>query len=569
VRPGRPVDEPQVEPIRIVPQAPVAGSTKEQIAVGFIRAGAGFQEKTDGPNVAQDYLVPESAVQWRPTSSVTVIGADLTATELATGGVTIRSTAIATVSSEGRYVEHAPGSAVTATLGMSKVGGQWRASLPEDFGLWLTATDFERLFQPVRIVYGAKERSSLVADVRWFPKGSGLATSIARAEIAPVPDYLKGAVETGFPAGASLAVDAVTVQQGVATVQVTDSALSASESERRLMYAQLVASLLQAQRVSAVTVTVARTPLELADHDVPVASIETLGFSPPQNRPITVAYVRTGATLERVDALALGDTGPTREPTASPTEPQIALPEVPAGWIALAMAPDGSEIAAVGGDRREMRRWRGQQPISVTLDATGLTRPSYDDRGYLWVGGYTRRGAGVWVVDRAVDGSAPSVVSAPWLVGRRVVSLRVSPDGSRVAVVSQTLGGTGDRLDISGIVRNAAGVPTALDSPLRQADPLVLVRDVTWLDADTVAVLGRIGSRDPIRAYVAPIGQGVGLRDLATAPLVSPVPEGRSVTTVGGARRLVVTSDDGVVHVRSGSVWVALAKGSEVVVPGQ
>jgi hypothetical protein len=205
----------------------------------------------------------------------------------------------------------------------------------------------------------------------------------------------------------------------------------------------------------------------------------------------------------------------------------------------------------------------------VTLDASGLTRPSYDDRGYLWVAGYTGRSAGVWVVNRGVGESAATPVSAPWLSGRRVVSLRVSPDGSRAAVASQEWAGGGDRLDVSGIVRDARGLPTILNPPLRQADPLTLVRDVTWLDADTVAVLGRIGSRDPIRPYLAPLGQGVGLRDLAATSLLAPVPEGRSVTTVGGARRLVVTSDDGAVRVRSGGAWVTLAKGSEVVVPGQ
>ena len=87
VRPGRAVDEAQVEPIRIVPQGPVEGASKTQVAVGFIRAGAGFQETADGPNVAQEFLVDSSAKAWRPTSTVTVTGYDLSATELASGAI--------------------------------------------------------------------------------------------------------------------------------------------------------------------------------------------------------------------------------------------------------------------------------------------------------------------------------------------------------------------------------------------------------------------------------------------------------------------------------------------------
>ena len=567
VRPGRAVDEAQVEPIRIVPQGPVEGASKTQVAVGFIRAGAGFQETADGPNVAQEFLVDSSAKAWRPTSTVTVTGYDLSATELASGAIRVSASALATVTDQGRYVELAPGSTVSATLTMTQVAGQWRAVLPEKFGLWLTPPDFERLFQPVRIAYVAKDRLALVADVRWYAKGSGLATSIARAEIAAVPPYLAGAVRDAFPAGSALAVDAVAVDRGIATVQLNDAVQRSDQTERTVMYAQLVTGLLQAQNVSGVSIVVGRTPLELSGVDLPVRSIDQLGLSVGHPTPVPFAVVRNGTTLQRVAPMDIAelDNRPNQRPSPSQTAAST-LPSVPAGWVWLAAAPDGSEVAAVGGDRKQLRRWRGDQPVDVAGVGTALVRPAYDDRGYLWEGGADAAGrATVWVLDRAVDGSPARSISAGWLTGRAIVSLRVSPDGTRAAVVSR--GSEGDRLDIAGVVRDGAGRPTALAEPWRQADPLVTVRDVTWVDSDTLAVLGRTRTTDPMRPYLAPIGQGIGLRD-PSGSLIAALPGAWSVTSVGGVRRLVVGTDDGLVHARAGNSWLTLHGVTEVVQPG-
>ncbi|HON74826.1 MAG: LpqB family beta-propeller domain-containing protein [Candidatus Lutibacillus vidarii] len=567
VRPGRAVDEPQVEPIRIVPQGPVDGASKTQIAVGFIRAGAGFQETADGPNVAQEFLVDSSAKAWRPTSTVTVVGYDLTATELTSGAIRVSASAVATVTAQGRYVELAPGSTVTATLAMSQVGGQWRAVLPEGFGLWLTPPDFERLFQPVRLAYVASDRLATLADVRWFAKGSGLATSIARAEIAAVPTYLTGAVRAGFPDGSALAVDAVAVDQGIATIQLNEVALRTDQTQRSVMYAQLVTGLLQAPNVNGVSIVVGRTPLELGGVDLPVRSMDQLGLSVGHPTPAPFALVRSGTVLRRLAPLDIAelDTRPNLRPSPSQSA-TAALPSVATGWVWLAAAPDGSEIAAVGGDRKQLRRWRGEQALDVAGVGFGLVRPAYDDRGYLWVAGSdAARGTTVWVLDRAVDDTRAQAISSGWLTGRSILSLRVSPDGTRVAVVSR--GADGDRLDIAGVVRDPRGRPVALAQPWRQADPLVTVRDVTWVDSDTLAVLGRTRATDPMRPYLAPIGQGIGLRDPG-ASLMTPVPGARSITSVGGVRRLVIGSDDGVVRARAGNSWLTLPGVTEVVQPG-
>ncbi|MBK7273077.1 MAG: hypothetical protein IPI13_07860 [Actinomycetales bacterium] len=82
-------------------------------------------------------------------------------------------------------------------------------------------------------------------DVRWFAGGPRLGTALARAQLGPVPDYLAGAVETGFPADVTLAVDAVSVDAGIATVVLTPPASAMDLAHRRAIWAQLVATLLR------------------------------------------------------------------------------------------------------------------------------------------------------------------------------------------------------------------------------------------------------------------------------------------------------------------------------------
>ena len=89
-------------------------------------------------------------------------------------------------------------------------------------------------------------------------------------------------------------------------------------------------------------------------------SLDQLGLSVGHPTPAPFALVRTGTALRRVAPLDIAeiDTRPNLRPSASQTA-AVALPSIPSGWVWLAAAPDGSEIAAVGGDRRQLRRWRG------------------------------------------------------------------------------------------------------------------------------------------------------------------------------------------------------------------
>ncbi|MEO8557223.1 MAG: hypothetical protein ABI474_11190, partial [Actinomycetota bacterium] len=242
VQQGSPVGEAAGQPIQVQPDGPTPGATPDQIVRGFLRAGAGASFDDDHA-IARSFFTPNVKDQWLPDSGVEVYADDSALKVELLTPTTVRVTAsiVAEVDDTGRYRETPAGTSVQATFGMQKLAMGWRIALPpKGFGLWLSARDLDRIYRPFTIAYVSKSARTIVGDRRWFPITSGLATTLARAQLAPVPPYLTGAVQTGVPARTVLAVDAVPIQSGRALVDLSALALSADPDQRRAMWAQFV-----------------------------------------------------------------------------------------------------------------------------------------------------------------------------------------------------------------------------------------------------------------------------------------------------------------------------------------
>ncbi|HPB72535.1 MAG TPA: LpqB family beta-propeller domain-containing protein, partial [Phycicoccus sp.] len=116
--------------------------------------------------------------------------------------------------------------------------------------------------------------------------------------------------------------------------------------------------------------------------------------------------------------------------------------------------------------------WRGTTRTEVPSFAANLSNPTFDALGYLWVGAggpassatsspAPGSGAAVYVLSAAEATPTARPVAAPWLSGRSVRWVRVSPDGERVAIVSADGQGV-TRLDVTGVVRSSNGIPQRL-----------------------------------------------------------------------------------------------------------
>ncbi len=596
VQSGRSVNEKVAPEVRIVVSPPRPGASQEQIVRDFFRAGAAFQDNADnGQPVGNAYLAPGSVGRWRPGTSVTVFDRlQIVAVEQLPGDQ-VRATVgvVATVDHTGQYREAAPGTVAQVVLGLVRVSGEWRIELPtEGFGLWLNTDDFGRVFDPHRVYYPTAGGKHLVPDVRWFAGGPRLVTALARAQLGPVPSYLAGAVDTGFPGDVTLAVDAVSVENGIATVVLTPPASATDVAHRRAIWAQLVATLLPVPGVTAVAVEVQGAGrLTVPEVVGTLRSPSDVGFgAEPLPLPRTV-LLRTGERLASIDVSRLDDLdslGPTKSPSSATTvtgptasaggnaaspgsSPAADLPSIPTAYVGLAVSADGADLAAVAADGGELARWHDRGRVSVPALAPVMLRPAYDALGRLWVAGNSADGGQLWTFDARAPLDIAAPVAAPWLAGRVLVAVAVSRDGSRVSTVSTALDGADVRLDVAGVVRDGSHRPMALAEPYRQGDPLARISDVVWIDDTTMAALGSVGNDDAPRPWIVQLGQGIGLRRIGIADPATnliPVAAGaRYLVSTSGPRGIVAVAQPGGVHVRIGGSWRAVEGVNELAVP--
>ncbi len=471
------------------------------------------------------------------------------ATLLDPATVRITARAAGTVDPEGRYTAARTGSTVTATFGLSTVGGEWRISeLPDSFGRWIASSEVSRLVQPYDVHYVSTSQRALVPDTRWFPVDK-LATRLARAQLVPVPAHLADATVTAVPDGARLLGDAVSIDSGVATVNlISTTKLSAGETTRQNLWAQFVSTLTQDTGVSRIALSVNGVPVNIGGLEGSAGTLAEVGFNTETGPVLARPVVRRGDDVTVFDPTTLGDAEP-RQPVVSGSYPPVLHT-----FHRLALSADGAELAGVDPDGNGISRWRGTNRYEVPLDATAVGNPAYDRRGFLWMGGVGSKGAKaprLWVVDLSANPADPraaaTAVEAAWLGGRRVVEARVAPDGDRVAVLSTKDDGSDTRIDISGVVRAQGGLPKRLADPLRTGASIVRATSIAWLDDSSLAAVGTLDGKT-WQPMVVSVGGEVRA--------LTAVPNAVSIASTGGERDLWVVTTAGRLHSRAGSQWV-------------
>ncbi|MGB7820097.1 MAG: GerMN domain-containing protein [Ornithinibacter sp.] len=548
VEPGLEVGSNDPQNLRVVFPGPVDGASQESIVRGFIRAGAASDGVYDN---ARRFLTSQMSEVWNPDETIVLLSGDESpsATLLDPATVQVTAGAAGTIDVNGRFTAAAPGATVSQTFGVVSVGGQWRiSSLPEGMGRWISRNDVSRLVQPYPVHYISTSAQDVVPDVRWFPLDK-LATRLARAQLDPVPDYLADAASTAVPVGSRLLGDAVSIDGGVATVDLISGQLEPTPTARQDLWAQFVATLTQDTAVTRVSLSVEGVPVDLPGLNGSASSLTQVGFPPSPTRSNTPPVVRRGSEVVAFDTTRLGEPDP-REPEDAGDYPQVA-----ADYRDLAQSADGAELAAVDPGGEQLSRWRDGNRYEVPQFGTDVGHPAYDQRGFLWAGGVgTAEGQPVrlWAVDTRADPADPEAsratpVSADWLSGRRVEQARVAADGDRVVVLSTLPDGSSPRVDLTGIVRGERGVPEHLALPLQLGSSLTQVRGLSWVDDRTVAVLGALGD-----SGLSPTILTVG----GEVRTLTEVPNGQSITATGGERDLWVITTNGRLLGRSGAQWL-------------
>lgn len=559
---GLPVQGAPVQEVQALPVGPEEGADPEQIVASFLRANSSF---TDDHEVARAFLTGGLARQWRPTSQVLIYQDEPRLTTSADGSVEAEVTVRGTVDQDGYLAEVSRGSIRRHSFAMQQVDGEWRIDdFPDGFGVWLSEINFERQFRSAAVYYVTPETNLLIPDTRWFPRSDGLATGLASAQIGPVPDYLAGAATTGISENMNLVASAVPVDPatGMATVDLRGLSLGTSGGQQREIMAQFTSTLTQAPGgvstgVSSVLVRSNGRPLEVEGVPNPLTDVSTTGLA-RAHWEVPFALLRTDVELTPVMGLHYQ----LQDDLAVDAE---ELPRVPIRWQDLATDAEVREFAAVSVSGDQVWRWRDGNDVEMEGIGTGLSAPSFDRSGGLWVAGRSATGPRVWVIARSesLGRAIARPLEAPWLdEDQRVTEFRVAADDQRALIVLQDMDSDEAEIGLTGIVRDKDGRATSLTEPYWLASTLTHVSSATWSSQTELFVLGRQAADTADRPFLVHIGGWLEpLRAVSEATSVRAVPSDED-------NALIVLSEQGRVYTQDRTDWGIARNGDDVIIPG-
>ena len=502
-----------VESFYYSPSGPIEGASKAEILSGFLAAGTGPQNDYA---VAREYLSESIRASWNPNLEVLVqrqsakvtIGDDDTAE--------LEVDVSAQIDSDGRYETKPQGTSRILNYSFVREGNQWRLSNAPDTTVLIRPV-FEVVFQDYSIYFVDRQKRSLVPELRWFPATAATGTKLVNALLKGPSSWLRPAVISAIPNGTRLSIDAVTVENGVALVDLTARALVASLADRSLLKAQLDATLSQLQNVQSVAISIERSSQEITD---PTAALRAEG-----SRALVVLGDQglEAVVSAETDFLNSGadffELNPTTNISITKQSSWLAA-LTPAGVIKTSSIDPG--VAALLVDSR-----------------TGIVGIEFDRQDYLWSLGRAR-GSDVFATFTNGDRTR---VQAPWLTGEAVRGFSISPEGSRIAIL--VAGAQKNRVLVSAIVRDLSGTPIELAPPIEIGSEIGAPSHLSWVGPTTVAVVN--STPDFTNAVLVSIG--------GTSRPIAALPNTKAIVAAGPSSQLYLLSTAGELYRFSGSTW--------------
>jgi hypothetical protein len=498
------------------PEGPQRDASQESILKGFV---ASFTSATGGYAVAKKFLTSAFANKWDPRVSVQVRSGAPHITQVDDSTLAYSFATVATVDSLGAYTQN--NQSFTLPFAFVREGGQWRISAAPD-GIVLADQTFERIFKQYTLYFLDPENQFLVPDLRWFPSGAA-ATRIVNAVLAGPPDWLKGAAFSRFPDGTQLsdAGSVITPVEGVAQIDLSKEAQSASVKERQYMYLQLTESLRSVSNISRVSLSIQGTPVQVVDLGAAAPQVDTTVDS----QALVLQKNQFGFySNNRVAALAgLSAKVLTLQPRAA------------------TLSSDQQTVAVLGAAGVSVVR-RGTATPTLVDSRPGLIAPSLDEYGYLW-----SVPAGDPNAITVFDSSGVAHSLSPKLpAGSQMVSLEVSREGARVLMLLSTP--TGPRVIVAAILRDEKLQPTSIGPAILDVSLASGVAvDATWVDQWTVATLVTGDGASKVELYAIG-GQKTSMASLEPSTQIVGGNKGKD-----GLR--VLGRDDSAIYTWGGSSW--------------
>lgn len=547
-----------VQPPDVSVSGPLPGADPRTIVQGFLTANG----DTLDPNhtAAREYLTPAERKQW---SSATVTIVDHTQVRNVvfakrkpgeapqSGSITVTGDEIGTVDETGTYKPFLRGNgsglgavSLAQTYKLQKVKDEWRiASLPP--GLLVTTAQFE-LFRQYSVYFFDANNEYLVPTPRYTQLSDP-------KDVVPwlVQDQLAGqppaTLSTGFPPGGSDNVkvtypsDPSDPSQPISIEVPGAGGLDGANLDR--LAAQLGATLQQVLQVDRIQITDGGAPVRVPVAGAAIFSVELVaGRYQPTSPNKQLYFVHDGAVYQESGRRIPGKAG---------------LGAYGLTSVAVTVAPgsDALQVAGVRGRGADQTLDIPSPHVPGTLVATTvhgeLSRPSWaPGRREIWIG----EGSGLERVTGAKSVQNVALNVPQGKASGRVVAVRISPDGGRVALVLSTA--ESSQIYVGTIVRNSNQVSVDNLQPISPQG--VRVTDVAWNDQLKLFATGDDTLTGVQQVYEVQCDGSAwtprGNTDLPGAP--------QSVTAASGSE--VVVSTGSSIYQQQGTAWRALLNGESL-----
>lgn len=467
-----------VGPRRAKVQGPKHGELPRQIVQGFLNANV---DADPNHTTARQFLTKDASTGWHDTSLTVLDRIQIGNPRGHT--VVVQGREIGTINdtSTGAYTPALRGdgngaSLVRETFRLRRVHGEWRIGSLHNVqnGLLISAAQFAASYQQVGIYFIDSTNRHLVPDPRYVVN-SGQQTELSWL----VDNLVAGPLTSTQPGPANLLPSQTTPRPLVQVLsdgtQVRIGIGGASAlpgADRNRIAAEFGATLTQVSSTLTFEITDGGVPVVIPD--VASAQFTADEVTPPftvtaTSSPPSLFYLYRHTVHDSAGAIVSGRMN------------DYAL-------VSIAVSPRPNSTMQVAGVRVEGKTQVLDVGTSTRLYRTtvkgALSRPAFaPDVDEVWVGD----GSNLYRVSMPTRAVHPVALDVPkGSAAGRIVAVRLSPEGSRVAIVLSANGTS--QIYLGDVVRSGSSARVVNLAPI--SPQAVLIRDVAWNDQFKLFAVG-------------------------------------------------------------------------------
>jgi hypothetical protein len=333
---------------------------------------------------------------------------------------------------------------------------------------------------------------------------------LAAAILAGPSKWLEPAVAQTMPTGTKLALDAVTVSNKSAVVNVSAQAVQATAKQKQQFKAQLEATLSQLAGVTDVDLQIASAVQKIPQYSA--ASTTSGAYAPVvlESNQLQQLVGPSGSRLANANA-----------------------------WISSLKATD----FAVTSDQTGVALVNGAGVYAARLDQAGSAPVLVDSRKNLLTPRFDRRGQ-LWILNS--DGQV-QVRTAPgksawlnigWLKGHTVQAFTVSPEGARLGlIVADSKGKL--RVLITSIIRDGHGTVVGFGSPVELQRVVGTPKDLEWSGLTDLMVLSEVSTDQSNLTLLSVGGEPIEIGSVDHSYELMSSDDGSNIYVLDSRRRLL------------------------------